>query len=758
MSKSNIDKRTFLKKSVYKIYTFFCLVFILLNINFVFAENLDLSLTYGIENVAKSGSELPVEIVVNNKGSQKFEGYLDLNVYETNDSVYTYRKDIFIEENNQTIVKLNISLADTLNTIVIEIYNPKNELVTSDRHNIDLSYYNNKLIIGAISEYYADLNYIDNILVTDSGIETKLVELSEEKILSNDKILKLVDMLVISDVNLSALDENVLYSIEKFVESGKPIIISENQDRNGTYVLPKFIEDIYNDAKTIEDPSVYMSYRLINTNKLIVFLLPYSLSNRVIAYENSDLFVNILNNSAVSSYIKRISSNENLFATNDYYNISNLLNVVDKAILPNIFQITVFVIAYVLIMIIVVYAFLRNINVRKMYGTFVFIFALIATAIVFYNRFAIITKNVVLTYISMVDIRDANTSEKAFLSFRTNESGGYQFDTDIKMSLYPIMKLTREPIKSMDFLDKMNIKKAIIKDGDDRKNIIVENATSFDTSLYIYENNNYLNDIYNINCSFERFDGGVSGRITNNMGIKIHDAKLLLYGKVLDIGDINPNYSLTLSRARAINVPIANNEMLADILATPVNHEILKYYLDGNVNGYFDYALLFGFIDDNGTMDISSNSVGNVFGRTLIVTKVNDSKEMGISDMCSLQNNVENIEGYYDDTTNSIRGDEAVVNSYQFDKNAQLSKIYFENIDSYDSGNIYSNVPFYGDIYVYNLETFEYDLISDGRILYDSFSKYLTEDNQIAIRFVPTSRDPLYRMISLPVVRALGSN
>ena len=72
------------------IFVFFILFFAATNINFAFADNLEITYTYGINNVAKPGHEIPIELTVDNRGSQKFSGYVDFNVYEANDSVYTY--------------------------------------------------------------------------------------------------------------------------------------------------------------------------------------------------------------------------------------------------------------------------------------------------------------------------------------------------------------------------------------------------------------------------------------------------------------------------------------------------------------------------------------------------------------------------------------------------------------------------------------------------------------------------------------------
>ena len=241
------------------------------------------------------------------------------------------------------------------------------------------------------------------------------------------------------------------------------------------------------------------------------------------------------------------------------------------------------------------------------------------------------------------------------------------------------------------------------------------------------------------------------------MNVKIHNAHLLMHGKILRIGDIDPNYSVSLNRLDVIGSPIGNNEMLADILADESNHNIVKYYLDENVNGYFDNAILLGFIDNNSTIDIISNSAGDIYGKTLLAIRINDSKVKGIYDLSSLENDVESVEGFYDNINNSVRGDETVINTYCFDKDASISQIYLEGIDSYDQGNLESNVPFYGEIYVYNNLQREYDLLSNNRIMYDELNRFLSSDNYITFKFIPSSRDPLYRKISLPVIRAIAS-
>lgn len=743
-----------------KIVLFFaiCIIYILYFSLEAFSENLNLSFKYGFNNIAKPNSELPIELIIENRDQNDFVGYLNFNIYENNNSVYIYRTDLSIPQKETIIRELKISLNSSMNTITIDIYNNRDEIILNERTNIDLSGFNNKLFVGILTDNASLYSYIDGLSINEAGVETKLIEVSLDDIENKSGLLNLLDLLIITDFDYSRFNIKHSYNLQKFTETGKPIIVSNNfMLRMNDVALPDFVNNYHNEAISIKIKNTNLESEFIDSNGMNILILPSSLNALMNSNGSLDFFINLINTSCIARVLSGYINNNNLYIINDYYDIYNLLNIIDKQKLPDIILLTALVVLYILVITVAIYVFLRNINRRELYGKFVIIFSLIFTIIIFIFGFSTVRKNTFLTYINIVDIKDSITNDKAFLNFRTSESGNYSFDTDASHVLIPLLRSSKEPIKSMNFIDIDSIKRTIISTILGRRQVEVENASSFDSNVFIYENRNYLNDVYNINCSFERFDGNVRGRVTNNMNTKIYNANLLMHGKILKIGDIDPNYSVSLNRLDVIGAPIGNNEMLADILADESNHNIIKYYLDENVNGYFDNAILLGFIDNNSAIDIVSNSVGEIYGKTLLAIRINDSKMEGIYDLSSLENDVNNFEGFYDVNNNSIRGDETVINTYCFDKDALISQIYFEGIDNYDQGNLESNVPFYGEIYVYNNLQKEYDLLSNNRILYDELNRFLSSDNNITVKFVPSSRDPLYREISLPVLRAIAS-
>ena len=749
-------KKIISKKLNYLIILIISLVF-LFDVK-MYAENISIHFTFGLQNVAKSGIGLPVKLTVENKDSQDFSGHIDLSVPESNDSVYVYRDFINIPARSEVESNFNISINNTSNTITIEAFNKREDVVANERMNIDLSVNFDKIITGAFTSDYNSLSYIDKLLFMENSLELKLVELTND-INDLSQNLDILDMLILSDYDVRGLSNELINSIQKFAETGKPIIFASEKEKMSfnNIANARIFEDWYNDSKYLTENASDKDIRVFTNNNMNVIFLPFSLNTLYDKRDNSKTFQDIIDNTVNKNFFYKLSSAKDSIINNDYYSISNLLNVVDKQKIPDIFFLTTLLIVYLSILIIIIYAYLRNQNLKKYYGRYALVFSIIYTIIMFAIGFPAMKKNVFLTYISIVDINNANAKEKAFLNFRTSESIDYNIDTSKNINIFPIIRDVKDSLSALSSFDEKQIKTTTFLENDDSKSISVINTKSFESNLFFYENSNYLNDIYNIASSYQRFDGQVTGRITNNMNLTLKNTHLLLYGKILRIGDIEPNHSISLSRAKTYGAPINNNEMLADILANEIDHNIIKYYLDENVSGYFNYGLLFAFIDDNGTIDLKSSNVGDVYGRTLIVTKVFDDKMTGIADYCTLQNDVVNVEGNYEALNNTIRGDEDIVNEYSFDTNLLISKIYFENIDNFEYSNIDSYVPFYGNIYAYNNITNNFDLIDENRIVYDELTKYLSKNNKIVIKFNPTSRDPLYRKISLPIIRAVAS-
>lgn len=761
-------RKFFVKNKIFSVLLITFLASIFIYCFNAYAENVNLTYYYGIKNVAKDINDLPFNISIENKDSQVFIGYAEINVFENNNSIYTYRIDVTMPEKSTSTYSRNISISNLTNIVVINLYNRREDLILSERTNIDLSYFSDKFLIGAITSDYNSLSYIDNMNIEDYNLQTKLTEVKINDVIINNKILNVLDMLIITDLqseeNINSIS-NALYS---FSSSNKPIIICLDGSKNNNSI-PDFINNYIYDSNTraynlsnlskvYDDSGNVLAYH-IKANSLNVILTNFNLITLSKDNNANNIFVKLIEKSVDSNFFMKLSNNYFTTLKNDYYNISNLLNMIDRYKLPDIFVLTILVLFYIVFITVIIYVFLRNINKLKEYGKFALLFSIIYTIIMFSIGFPMMNKNTFLTYLSIVNIKDSNAKEMAFLNFRKSESGDYNFYTNKNNTINPILKNNKDPIVSFNFINKNEVMSTTFTEDSDRTNISVENANDFNSNIFIYKNDNYLNDIYNIDVTFKRFNRETVGRVTNNMNLNLKNASLLMYGKVLKIGDIESNHSISLSRADSIGSAVGNNAMLADIISDANNRNIVKYYLDENVMGYYDYGLLFGFIDNNLSIDINSSDVGEVYGRTLIVTKV-DNNYVDLSnnsdDYCSMGKKVENLEGNYDYISNTTDGNSVVINEYSFDQDLNISKLYIETMDSYDYGQIEYDVPFYGNIDIFNYRYNNYESFSEDIIDSYGIDNYI-KDNKVVLRFTPTLKDPLYRKLALPILRAIAT-
>ena len=747
---------------------------LMLNIN-VYAENLSITYNYGIKNVAKDISNLPIRLYIENKDSQQFNGYMNINIYENNKSVFVYRVDLEIKEKSIMHYDRNITVSNSMNTIIIDVYNKREEIVASERTNIDLSFYEDKFLIGAITSDVNSLSYLNDVIFENSNLQTQVLEVDIDSVIENKNLIDVVDALIITDLSLTQNINDISQQIYYFLNNGKPVIICLD-DSSKLNLVPEFLLNYvsydnydvsnrfkFNNSLYLTDKTNKYSANVIRADNWTIIFTTYSLNSLKNIKDAGKNIISLLQNCFDKNYLVKLTRLSNSQINNDYYNVDNLLNMIDKYKLPDIFILTVMLIFYISFLTIIIYVFLRNINRRKYYVKSVLAFSIIYTVVMFSFGYSMINKNTFLTYLSIVNIKDSNAREMAFLNFRNSESGSYSFTTSDGISITPILKNNTEPIVSYNFMNVDSIKSTTFVEDDDRIQVLVDNIKDFDSSVFMYSNDSYLNDVYNIEANFSRYNGEIVGRISNNMNTDLKNVSLLLYGKVLKIGDIAANHSISLSRANVINSPINNNKMLSEILTNDNNRNVVKYYLDENLLGYFEYGLLFGFIDANKTLDIGSSDIGDVYGRTLIVTKVNMSSGFQTNnnyngDYCSLKNSVNNLSGYYDQYTNTIDGSEEIINEYSFDAGLNITGIYLENLDSYDYGQIEFNVPFYGEISIYNNQTNSYDEIQNFTIDNNNINQYISFDNKIILKFIPLNRDPLYRKISLPILRAITMN
>ena len=762
--------------------------FIVLFFNVSFGYDLKSSFHFGINNIAKINRLIPITVTIENRDSDIFVGKLLINHYENNDSIYQYEFDIELD-NNSIRKTIDIYLTNNINTFYVQVVDNKGETFLNERYNIDLSQSDNKLITGIITNNENLINVLNDIYIKDYTLSTKTVRITEENFNENREVLNLIDLLVISDIDENTISPGLNYSINDYYLNGNPILLaigdkgdsaipdcfkglisrpSYNQNIliNFNDYIPN-LENSISDSKNINiynydflNNSTIYSYDNINlismirNNNLNLMNTAFSLSS-IIDIKNSNMIFTSLVEEALSGNNLINYSPNTLINSNNYYSLKNLVDEIDNLKLPNTLYVTILLISYLLILTIVLYGILRNLKKIRYYGYFSVLISILFIFFMYLSSNTTRRDNTFMTYISLIDVNKNSSKETSILNFKTSDNTHYSFSTNSNNMIYPVSKINNEPILSLDFINENNLKLTNIYQNKNNIDVGINNAINFDSNVFMYENKNYISDKYDINYDVKLFDGKITGRITNNMDFDINDVSIYSFGKVIYIGNIKSKSSVPINTNRMFNAPVGNNSMCSELMCYYPNTKIVEYYLNNNIKQYYDNSYLFCFIDESLTMDINSKDIKDKFGKTLIIIKqeIKNNQE-NLVDLCTYSNKINTLRGDYNISNNSITGEYEVVNEYEIDNDINVKKIYLENLSNYDIGKLNYNVPFYGDIYIYNFVANRYEIIDNNTINSD-FNEFIN-NNKMRLSFIPTGRDILYRNISLPIIRYIG--
>lgn len=770
---------------------YFCIIFSYRN----YSADLILNAIYGINNNARAGSLLPLEINISNREEESFNGVIVCNVYENNDSIYRYNYDFNIAPNGNYKKTAYVSIADRANTIVVEIRSKDDNLITSQRMNIDLYSLGNKLIIGLLSDEPAKLQYFDKLSLNNGNIITTIVDINNDSFENNRDILELVDLLVISGIDCSKIGDALNSSLNRFLLNGKVILLGtggnagfniptpflkyqqgpsfemdKNINFNGKFTDNAHIYDLIELPTTVfkfddntnvfdNDNDSLISNKVVSSGLLSNAVFDFCDISSIMA-DNPIFISKLIENIMGSNRLLQAENNQNI-NQNRYQNIKDLIAVYESENYPDVFNIAIIIGLYVLMLTIVLYSILRLFRKLKYYGVFVFLISVLFVFIMYLLSLNTINRSNVLSFQSITELYNSSSREQAFINLTSYDGLNYRLTTNSNNSLYPVLKNNDKAIIVREGEENENSYKKYIDFYIDDNEYVVEstNLKSFDTTTFLYENNNDLNKYYPIDISISFFDGLLTGRVTNKTDKVLKDTSIIFVGKTIYIGDIGANSSVILDKIVPFNSPIGNNLMQSELMCYYPKTKLVKYYLDNNVHQLLKRAKFFAFIEGNETINLYSNEINKIEGNTLLIKNVDVSYDKNdLYDICSLDYEVTNIRGKYYNLNNSIDGNQDVINKYYFDNNYIIQKIYFENLSDYDTarGENEYNIPYYGAIRIKNISTNQYDYIIFNNLDDMDLKNFIDENNCLTVMFSPSGSDVLNRKMSLPIIRAVG--
>ena len=159
-------------------------------------------------------------------------------------------------------------------------------------------------------------------------------------------------------------------------------------------------------------------------------------------------------------------------------------------------------------------------------------------------------------YASILDVDEDNISEQTYVNFRNPYNQTYNMDISKQYSVRPVSG------------ESLNFRKQIFNKTDsvdvgfgfykDKTEINVYAPGAFVSQFFKLERNYENKESIGFSGEISLFKDELKGYITNNYQEKINSVAIILYGKLVLLGDMEANQTIDLDGLKVYNIPLTN--------------------------------------------------------------------------------------------------------------------------------------------------------------------------------------------------------
>ena len=275
------------------------------------------------------------------------------------------------------------------------------------------------------------------------------------------------------------------------------------------------------------------------------------------------------------------------------------------------------------------------------------------------------------------------------------------------------------------------------------------------------------------------YGGKLEGTLTNRLDHRLEDAVLLLYGRAVLLGDLEPGQEVKLDDLEILNYPLNYTYALAqrvtggdqyektdiddeDYMRSQERSRLLSFYLDSNLNEYTPEATIVAFNPEKKEEFLEEDDFVTE-GLTIVTSKVELVRERnGIIYRTAMEQDPKVISGNYQARYNSMyTGEpaEPVIIEYSLGNDLEIMQVDFMPLSPVFINNPrypYLNL-FTGKMYFYNYDTGRNDLIEEKQsYTADELNPYLSPANTLTVKYVSEGTNEYGWDRQLPMLYVTG--
>lgn len=778
---------------------------------------LTLEVAYGYQNRAKGGRYVPLEVAVENQEEGRFTGTLQVLAMESDYEVYRYDYPLEIEGGERIKERLYIHMGNRSDQIFVTVADAKGVPVIHKRLKMDFRLEVPELFVGILSDTPEPLMAGWNGVGVDYGIlRTRAIAFDAQSFPGDKLGLDMIDVMLISNFRVRDLSEEQSQVLVEWVRNGGAMILGTGMRVDDTLgrFAPELLEEMYEEPE-IRRVDMGGSYarEAPGDAGLTIPCVDFALSggNILMADESQTLLSSVTYRKGIiavaaydfldiaqfcqqnPSYLdqlltrvlgeKRINAlAESVYSGNSgqYWPVCDMLNTGNVTRLPSMGLYTMEIVIYVFLAGVGMYVFLRQRDLTEYYRISVVGLSVVFTVIIWMMGSRTRFRDAFYTYARFLEVAGDTVNDTVYMNARAPYSRPYEARLAADYSVKPV---------TQNYYGTGSAREAPAFTGaeDDRIRIVrrKEEAIVSIRDVPAFEPRYFQLDRVSPNTESIGFEGRIeidqgryTGSVTNRFPEKLENCVVLLYGKLIYLGDMEPGETCLLDGREALGCPFGYSYQVASYLSGESRFEkvdirdeayveavektnLFSFYLDTFMPDYSPNARVVGVCSQDGGGNGQFLKAGEAQGKTMVSSDLGVySSEEEVLYRSALIRTPTVLSGSYDPGSNTLYGADPVALEYALGNDVRLERLSFQYVsDVFVAGRNSGELSlFQGTIYFYNHSTGKYDLMDSMKLEYEAYelAPYLSPGNAITIKYVYEDMTDYNWNILLPMLNIVG--
>lgn len=776
-----------------------------------------MEVTYGYDNTAKGGRYVPLDVSLVNQGTERFEGTLKVLSMELDYEVYQYAYPLEMEAGESLEKYLYIPMGNRSDQLFVTVEDARGTQMIHKRLKMDFSLDVPELFVGILSDTPESLMSCWNGVGVDYGmLRTRTIAFDTHNFPDQKLGLDMIDVMLISNYRIRDLSEEQSQVLIEWVRDGGTMILGTGMRADDTLgrFAPELLEEMY-EAPQIRQVDMGADYAKDRPgdSQLEIPCVEFALSGgnvimsdesqpllsavtyrrgtvAVAAYdfvdiaefcrENpsylDDLLTGVLGESRINSLAESVYSGN----SGQFWSVRDMINTGNVRRLPNLGLYTMEIIIYLLLAGVGLYVFLKQRDLTEYYRSGVVALSAVFTAIIWLMGSRTRFRDTFYTYACFMEVTWDTVSETAYMNIRAPYNRPYEAHLAADYSVKPVTQNyygtgTSGMVPLFTGGEEPDIN---LFHHQDETHMTIRNVPAFEPRYFQLEKAVPNTEGIGFSGDIEVDQGRYTGTVTSNFTMTMENCVVLLYGKLIWLGDMEPGESRSLDGLEVLGFPMNNSYEVAAWLSgesqferTDISDEsyveavektnLLTFYLDNFMPEYSPNAKVVGICGQGEGEEARLLRSAQAEGKTVAASDINVySSNDEVIFRSGLVKTPVVLGGSYDSSNNTLFGADPVTLEYSLGNDVRIEKLIFDWVSpEFVTGGAGRNLNlFQGNIYFYNHGTGKYDRMDSMKDVYEAYelAPYLSPGNTITVKYVYENMTDYNWNVLLPMLDIVG--